>query len=254
MSSKYSKLPEKTLRIKLEKFDKSFLPEAIIKEIEDTLSNYEQEKAALLALEVENFIANAKKAEKLRLEEEHKKRVDDELEADEKIFETVKREYNKIISDSDFNSVKSAFGIPLKDEYDNLIYQSLSEQFHVWMQKFSNLKFLRAKLNEEHQFTESNGFKLINTNKGMPQTFEGYEKYFFTCFRLFVDPESQKCRYESLWIVNTSDSLEEKVIPFDYKYFTWEDVPDEERYSFICEFIKLEPDSESAYKSECYLR
>lgn len=260
MSSKYSKLPEKTLRMKLEKMDRTMLSMITIDHIVDVLENYNHELASLTAVEAENEIITfkaskkAKEDEEKRIAAEEKARDDEERAKDLSETEELKREYNKIISDSEFVAVKNAFGVFKKDENDVPLFNNINDQFHDHMKNCDNLKYMRAVGTDKPVFDESMEFKFVNANTGNPQSFEGYERVFFTCFRLFVDPLTKQCKYESLWIINSDDDLEKTIIPFDYKYFEWESVPVDERYGFICEFLKLTPDMDENYKSECYFR
>lgn len=258
MSSKYSKLPEKTLRIKLEKMDRTLLSDILIDRIEFILANYDQEMAASLAFEAETDIANSKKIQKAKEDEEKRLAAEEKAKEDAEraaeLSNEEKKEFNRIIEYADFTAVKNAFGVFKKDENENPLFSSLNDQFHDHMKTVNNLKYMRAVSIEEPIFDEDMSFKFLNTNTGYPQSFEGYEGVFFICFRLFVDPDTKQCKYESLWIINSDDDLENTIIPFDYKYFIWEGVPESERYKFICEFLKLTPGVDENYKSECYFR
>lgn len=240
--SKYIKLSESILRMKLEKLISDEMPEAINQNIREILASYDHEKAATLASE----------AEKTKSELAKKKEVPKVVEKEES-YADKEKEFTKILSDAEFRAIKDSFGILKKDENDIPFYSSLSDQFIDIMSKNQSLRFLRAKYYDFPVFDESMEFRFVNTNIGTAKSFEGYEKYFFICFRLFVDPETNVCTYESLWIVNTSDSLETVVIPSDYPYFTWEEISDSDRVNFVREFLKISVDDPS-YKSEAYFR
>lgn len=264
MSSKYLKLPEATLRMKLSKLDRNFLPANVVEDIVNILDNYNQEVAASLAFEAELSILDFKK--KIKAKEDEEKKIalelkikeDAEKTAESALTEEVKRVFTTIISDSDFVAVKNAFGVFKKDENDIPLFSNINDQFHDHMKQLdegqTGLRYLRAVSVDKPIFDENMSYRFINTNVGNAQSFEGYEKVFFICFRLFVDPVTLECKYESFWIVNTSDDLAESVIPFDYKYFEWEEICSSERYAFICEFLKLTPDVDENYKSESYFR
>lgn len=259
MSAKYIKLPEKTLRIKLEKMDKLYLSIETIDSINLILKDYNHEQASNLAVTAETEILNAKKIQK-EIEDEQKKIADEQRakeiaeNGDEDCLKETKLDFTKIITSAEFRAVKDAFGVYKKDENDNQLYQNLNDQFHDHMKTVSQLRMFRVVSLEMPIFDESKSFRFVNTNTGNAKSFEGYEEYFFICFRLFVKPDTNECIYESIWIVNTSDSLSEKVIPFDYSYFKWEEVPNHERYDTICEFLKLTPGVDDNYKSEVYFR
>lgn len=254
MNSKYIKLPEKTMRMKLEKLDRTFLSMITIDRICCILEDYDQTLAADLAFKAETEILEAKKVIKAKEDEEKKVKEQEKLKDDEETFEEVKREFDTIISHVDFVGVKNAFGVVKKDEDDKPLFSSLTDQFLDHISNTPNLRYMRCVSTERPTFNESMAFKFLNTNTGMPLSFEGFEKVFFICFRLYVYPTTNECRYESLWIINTNESLSETVIPFDYKYFEWEEVLDSERQDFISKFLKLDLDVNTNCKSEVYFR
>lgn len=256
MSSKYIRLPEKTLRLKLEKIDRSMISMETCELIMETLYDYNHMEAACLAVKVEKEVSEYKKLVKEKEDEEKRKTAEEKAKNtnDDDNLNNKKLDFNKILSSADFRAVKDAFGVFKKNENDVPLYESLNDQFHDHMKTVPQLRMMRGTLLESLTFDDSKSFRYINTNTCGARSFEGYEEYFFICFRLFVDPDTKQCTYESLWIINTSDSLSETVIPFDYKYFDWEEVPEEDRRKFVCEFLKMTPGSDDNYKSEIYFR
>lgn len=247
--SKYSKLPDNIIKIKLEKLiTEEGLDNELKGKIKSSLDPFDRKEAETLCIEAETKVNEFKKSIK-KVEETLKissnviqicKDEDDEIKEEKKTFILS-------IPKTEWTALKNSMGIPIVDENDQPIFNNLKEQFLDSINK-SPVKLYKARYYDRSIFSENWQFKFINLNSGFAREFEELNDNCFTCFRLSIDPETKECIYESWWIVNSIETLE-FILGDDYKYFIWTDFS-EERQIFTTEFMKQE---NPKYLSEVYL-
>lgn len=243
--SKYSKLPDATIKIKLEKLISPLLSEELTEKIKLALNPFNRSIAELLCIEVETILVNIKKT----IEETKKVHVEIIVkEEDEEVFKEEKKEFTSLITKAEWTEFKNSMGVPLLNEDDTPLYDSLKDQFLATYKRF-NLNLVKARYYDKSKFSEAWKFKFVNLNNGFSKEFEPFKDYLYTCFRLSVDPITNECIYESWWIVNSSDSMD-KIMGSDYSYFEWTDICESEKEQFLLEFMKTK---DSKYLAESYI-
>lgn len=87
-------------------------------------------------------------------------------------------------------------------------------------------------------------FSAKNLLKGFVRNFDDYRKYFMICFRCWKLQDSNQYKYDSLWIVNTNESIHNVIGSM------WEDFEFEETHDFddfVTEIKKLPVTEEPVY-------
>lgn len=265
--SKYSKLPDATIKIKIEKLISSDITEDVKKEIESALNPFDRSVAEYLCIKVEKSIADGKKLleeyrkiDSTKSKEITKKTEDDiegEFSSDAKTagisaddLKEINKEFTPIISPNEWNAMKNLMGVPLKDENEVPIYPDLKTQFMNGFPKYS-LKMYKGIYYDNPKFSETWKFKFVNLNNGFSKEFESLNKCCYTCFRLSIDSETNNCIYESWWVVNSNDSMNAilDLNPED-PAFKLEEIPRESISTFAFEFMKS---NNPKYLSESYV-
>lgn len=99
-------------------------------------------------------------------------------------------------------------------------------------------------------------FSAKNLVKGFVRSFNDHKKYFMICFRCWKNTENSTYRYDSFWIVNTSDSISD-IIGGSYDDFEFVEL-DRTIEANLDEFIKtigrvILPDAEEQVKVGDYV-
>lgn len=249
--SKYSKLPDTTIKIKLEKMISDSLSKELVERIKFALDPFDRSLAEPLCIEVEIKLAEIKKitdelkkVEAARLAAEKAAEVKEEDEED--LTKEEKKEFTPIITKNEWTELKNSMGVPLLSEDDTPMFHDLKTQF---LSTYKRLKvnLIKARYYDKSKFSEDWKFKFVNLNNGFAKEFELFKDYLYTCFRLSVDPETQECIYESWWIVNSSDGMD-TILGSDYEYFEWTEISDLDK--FLLEFMKS---NDPKYIAESYI-
>lgn len=74
-------------------------------------------------------------------------------------------------------------------------------------------------------------FSAKNLLKGFVRNFDDYRKYFMICFRCWKAQDEKKYRYDSFWIVNTNEPVQNIIGS------TWEDFESDDSFDLANEFI-----------------
>lgn len=245
---KYSKLSDEIIVKKLRASVNARMSKEVNNDVSALFDVFDRSKAEFM---LETLDSLNKEFKRLDLE---KKKLEDAEAASrvvpEEVFVNPKKEFVKIIDDNDFKYLKNSFGIFQLNEEGEQIYTSLQEQFKVTLSKFPNLKMYRAEFYDHPEYNPDREFIHVNLNTGLVSQLEENSEYFFCCFRLMVNPFSNRCCYNSLWIVNSSDSLND-ILESDYSSFTFTEVKEEDIDSFTEDFKKS---ISEAVLSEKYLR
>jgi hypothetical protein len=253
MTSKYSKLPIDILikkflaNVKQFEYDHDYIKEHdpeckfLILYSRDLFKNKEYNDKDILLSEItsiENLLLTSKK---IKLDIDEKKQKEEEaaeLEFIEltKVIEVI---HPTIISDIDFLNLKRSFFSLLKDEDDNCAFNNVNEQFEHTINSFDNLAFYFGEYNYEGEMDGKPEFIQNNTLKStFGSIVTDHVKYLFAKFNLYR--YQNKCKYPSMWIVNSIDSIED-ILGHDASYFTFTKVElndKDSRNSFIKNFEK----------------
>lgn len=91
----------------------------------------------------------------------------------------------------------------IKRAFFNGDYMFFEEQI-----KLHPLKFYKVNYKYDSDKDKMPDFSAKNLLKGFVRNFDDYRKYFMICFRCWKNKHEIKYKYESLWIVNTSESIQ----------------------------------------------
>lgn len=254
MSSKYTKLSNEVMIKKLKSSINSDIPSELVLDIDSLISNFDRIKVEEMCTKLEILnkeIKDRKKAEDIerkRVEDEERKKVEDEEDSKEE-----EKEYTSIFKSGEFNEIKNAFGIRLVDENETPLYSSLYEQFKSIIAKYPKLRFYKLSYYDQPEYDPDREYMHINLNSGLVSQAEDIGKYIFGCFRLILNPLSNKCIYNSLMISTIEEPLLELLTDVSMEnLFTCEEVLGFDNINtFLDEFQKSES---SAVLSEKYLR
>ena len=260
MSSKYSKLSDEVMIKKLKSNVNSDLSYELALEINNLLTNFDRIKSEELYNRLEistKEIKDRKREEEIefkRIQDEESKKIK-EKEEEEKEKE---KEYTSIFTEEEialgaFTEIKNAFGIRLVDENERPIYNSLHEQFKTIIRKYSKLKFYKLLYYEQIEYNPDREFMHINLNTGLFSQSEDIGKYIFGCFRLIINPLTNKCIYNSLMISTIEEPILELLSDVSMEnLFTCEEIFGINNINdFLDEFQKTDS---NAVLSEKYLR
>jgi len=148
-----------------------------------------------------------------------------EDDADEETYEEPIKKFDSIINMEE-----------LKRAFFNGDYLVFEEQI-----KSNPLKFYKVSYKYNSDKDGTPDFSAKNLLKGFVRNFDDYRKYFMICFRCWKNQHDIKYKYDSFWIVNTSEPIPNIIGNFadDFDYVEISDIDD-----FICQIKKL-PESES---------
>ena len=152
-----------------------------------------------------------------------------------------------------FTELKNAFGIRLVDENETPLYSSLHEQFKTIIGKYPKLKFYKLSYYEQPEYNPDREYMHTNLNSGIVSQAEDIGKYIFGCFRLILNPLTNRCMYKSLMISTVEEPLSELLSDVGMEtLFTYEEILGFDNInSFLDEFQKTDS---NAVLSEKYLR
>lgn len=251
--SKFTKLSDEVIKKKLNSGISNDLPVEIVEGIKQLLSNFDRKAGEDMCLELEN-ISKVIKEQKKREEEERKKleaeqRKKEEENEEIEIVEDKKKEFERIIDKNHFTSLKNSFGIMQENENGEALFPSLHEQFKNEISKYP-LRLYRVEYYEKPDFNQDREFIHKNLNTGIVSQLDDLKDYIFGCFRLSINPLTNKCVYLSWWIINAKEPLSE-ILGSDYDSFKFTEVLKESVIQFANEFKKTDSD---AVLDEKYLR
>lgn len=135
---------------------------------------------------VENPPANIKKEDK-------KENKDDDGNEEEENYEEPVKKFTTIINMED---MKRAF---FNGEYEGFENQLKSNPLKIFKVGY--------KYNSDKDGVPE--FSAKNLLKGFVRSFNDHKKYFMICFRCWKHQSKQEYKYDSLWIVNTNDNIQD---------------------------------------------
>jgi len=92
-------------------------------------------------------------------------------------------------------------------------------------------KFLRAKYKYNSDKDSAPVFSAKNLLGGFVRNFDNYRKYFMICFRCWMyDEEITRYEYDSLWIVNTNEPINNIIGNEYYEYFDFEEIDNLDKF------------------------
>lgn len=266
--SKYSKLSDDVIIKKLKANINNDLSYEITLELATLFENFNRSVAEELCTRLETInkeIKDRKKAEELE-----RKKIEDLAKSakaatggdDEEIINEKEKEYKLVFTSEEvgaFTEIKNGFGIRLVDENESPIYPSLHEQFKSIVLKYPRLKFYRLSYSEQSDYNPDREFMHVNLNSGFISQFEKLSKYLFGCFRLIVNPLTNKCLYNSLLISCIEEPISELLTDIGmFELFTSEEISgfdESERNREINMFLdEFQKTTSNAVLSEKYLR
>ena len=143
------------------------------------------------------------KKEKIQVKKEESNNNDNE---EEDIKEKIKS-YDTITNMED---LKRSF---FNDDYEN--FESLI--------KSNNFKFYNVTYKYDTDKDNCPDYSAMNLVKGFVRNFDNYRKYFMICFRCNQEDKNiQKYNYNSLWVVNTKEPIQ-NIIGSLYDYFNFDE-------------------------------
>lgn len=116
-----------------------------------------------------------------------------------------------------------------------------------------NFKYFSAKYKYESEKDGVQEFIAKNLVRGFVQSLDDYRKYLFVKFTcLLTDSENKIYSYPSLWIVNSTEPLE-NIIGTLYEDFEFVEVSNEDINDFYVNFRKTDFDKENNIINELYV-
>ena len=123
-------------------------------------------------------------------------------------------------------------------------YELFEEQLKV-----HHFKLYKVLYNYNHEKNGVPDFVAKNLLKGFVQNFSDYTKYFMICFRCWQSKDKNIYKYDSLWVVNTNEPIQNIIGSI------WEDFKFEETYEFedfLSGIKKLPETEEPVYTDDGY--
>jgi hypothetical protein len=208
-------------------FNRILIPDGILEEEHIKLLNEENiqlkeivkaNKPVSLPKEIKKEPAIVKKEEKPKLKDN-----EENLDEDETFEEPVK----KFDTITNMEELKRAF---FSNEYN--IFEELV--------KASPFKFYKVDYKYNSDKDGAPDFAAKNLLKGFVRNFDDYRKYFMICFRCWKQQDKMEYKYNSLWIVNTNEPIQ-NIIGSTWSDFEFEEIIDLDQ--FLTEIKKL-PETE----------
>jgi len=147
-----------------------------------------------------------KKSEQQQVKKEPKEAKQNDEEEDEKYEEPVKK----------FETITNME--ELKRAFFNGDYGVFEEQLRTHPFKFYKVNY---KYNSDKDGAPE--FSAKNLLKGFVRNFDDYRKYFMICFRCWKQQSESLYRYDSLWVVNTNEQIQ-NVIGSVWDDFVFEEI------------------------------
>ena len=104
-------------------------------------------------------------------------------------------------------------------------------------------KFYRVQYKYNTDKDNAPDFSAKNLLKGFVRNFDDYRKYFMICFRCWKHQNKLEYKYNSLWIVNTNEPIQ-NIIGSTYDDFEFEHVESDDVEQFILDVKKLPENNE----------
>ena len=166
-----------------------------------------------------------KKHESPQQKKEPKQKETNDEDEDEETFEEPVKKFETITNMED-----------LKRAFFNGDHETFESQIKTHPFKFYKVEY---KYNSDKDGVPD--FSAKNLLKGFVRNFDEYRKYFMVCFRCLKYQHGIKYKYESLWIVNTNESISNIIgsMEEDFVFTETIDIDD-----FVSNIKKL-PESES---------
>jgi len=203
-------------------FERTIIPEEISEEEHINLLNEENNK-------LKECVKNNKpppqpKKEKQKQEEQPQKKKK-EVKEDEEEEENYEEPIQKFDTITNMEELKRAF---FNNDYEIFESQLKNNQF----------KYYKANYKYNSDKDGAPEFLAKNLLGGFVRNFDDYRKYFMICFRCFkLDSEEVKYEYNSLWIVNTNEPINNVIGNIFWEYFDFEELNDID--NFILDFKKI---------------
>lgn len=158
------------------------------------------------------------------------KKVSEEGDDDEETFEEPVKKFNTITNMED---MKRAF---------------FSGDYEIFEEQLKAHSFLLYRVKYKYD-SDKDGvpdFAAKNLLKGFVRNFDDYRKYFMICFRCWKDQNISQYKYDSLWIVNTTEPIK-NIIGSTSDDFEFELETNTGVDSFISDIKKLPESDEPVY-------
>lgn len=170
-------------------------------------------------------------------EQPKKEKTNQNQDDEEESYEDVKVKFNTITNMED---IKRAF---CNGEYD--LFASLVHEH--------NFKYYSASYNWAAEKDGMPEYIAKNLIRGFVRNLDDYRKYLFVNFRcLLSDAENKTYSYPSLWIVNSTDSLQ-SIIGSIYEDFTFTEITKADTENFLINFRKTNFDISPDIIDESYV-
>jgi hypothetical protein len=177
------------------------------------------------------------KQKKEKKQEEKKEKKEEKREIDEEeIYEDPVKKIDIIIN---MEELKRAF---------------FNSEYEVFESNLKDNKFRYFKANYRYNSDKDNApeFSAKNLLGGFVRNFDDFRKYFMICFRCWkINCEEVKYEYDSLWIVNTNESISTVVGDTFCENFDFEEINDLDK--FIEDFKKINNLDETNCIGESYV-
>ena len=163
-----------------------------------------------------------KPKEKKEKKQEQKKKEEKEEKEDEDNYEDPVKKFDTI---TNMEELKRAF---------------FNSEYEVFESQLKNNEFKYFKANYKYNSDKDNAPEFLAKNLlgGFVRNFDDYRKYFMICFRCWkIDCEEVKYEYNSLWIVNTNESIETVIGDVFAENFVFEEINDVDK--LIEDFKKI---------------
>lgn len=187
-------------------------------------------------------LAKANKPVQIEKPKEEKKPVQTQVKTDktEKSNESNKSKDDVELDDDEVEEPVKKFNIitnmeELKRAFFNGDLMVFEEQLKAHPFKFYKVEY---KYNSDKDGAPD--FSAKNLLKGFVRNFDDYRKYFMICFRCLKKQDESKYKYESVWIVNSTDKIQD-IIGSVWEDFEFEETTD--IVQFISRIKKL-PESD----------
>lgn len=202
-------------------FERTIIPEGINEE--EHFIKLNEENNRLKECVKDNKPPPQPKKEKQKQEEQPLKKKKEVTEEEEE--ETYEEPIQKFDTITNMEELKRAF---FNNDYEIFESQLKNNQF----------KYFKANYKYNSDKDGAPEFLAKNLLGGFVRNFDDYRKYFMICFRCWkIDDEEIKYEYNSLWIVNSNEPIDNIIGNIFWEYFDFEELNDID--NFILDFKKI---------------
>ena len=210
----YSSLIAKSIQ-----FERVVIPNDILDEEYIKLLNDENNKLKE-AIKINKQVSQPK-LEKPKLESKPKEKKND---SEDEVYEEPLKKFNTL---TNMEELKRGF---------------FNKDYDIFESQVKNYPFKFYKVSYKYNFDKDGvpEFSAKNLLKGFVRNFDDYRKYFMICFRCWKHQDKSEYKYDSLWIVNTDEPLQ-NIIGSVYDDFEFENFNNLEQF---IEMIKKLPETD----------